>query len=96
MEILPGPGDITVVAMIGEQQHGAAEIIGGKPALRRCIDLIMLFQHEGAEGGEIHRGGRRIGIFRHQQAVDDPIDAVIVGLLDQHVFSLERPVEARH
>ncbi|MNW21159.1 hypothetical protein D3C71_2219190 [compost metagenome] len=48
----------------------------------------MLLKDEGAEGAEIHAGRSRVGIVVDEQAVDDAVNPVIVGLLDQHGFLL--------
>ncbi|MOA43083.1 hypothetical protein D3C78_1652000 [compost metagenome] len=77
--------------MIGEQQNRSAEIIGREPALRHRLHLVMLLQNERAEGAEIHGGRSRIGILAEEQAVDDPVNPEIVGLLDQHGFYSSKP-----
>jgi len=86
VEILARTCHVTIVAMIREQEHLSAKIIGRKPALRHRFHLVVLLQDEGAESAEIHRGRSGIGILGEEQAVDDAVDPLIVGLLDQHDF----------
>jgi len=84
MEILASAGDVAVVALICEKDVFSFKIVSGETALRLCLDLEMMFEDEGAEGAEIHRSRSGIGVFVDQQAIDDPVDPMVVALRDQH------------
>lgn len=87
MEIFASARHITVLAPVGEKDVFSIKIIGGETTLRCCLCLEMMFENVGSESAEIHRSGGGIGVFVDQQAVDDPVDPIVVALRDQHDLS---------